>query len=185
MRRSQIVEGRRSALSLFQRAGIRLSQAETDGMEVSDFGLDNWPEEGAQIVTIVGTERVGLKLICLLPGQTLPEHWHSADGGELGKEETLRVLTGELLLYLSGGDGPARGFIPGGKQGSYRCRGERMMREGDQTTLAPDTLHWMQGGQGGCVVMSISSAATCARDPFTDPDVIRFPVIIEDIGEQQ
>lgn len=184
MLRSQIIEGKRRASPLFRRCGVPLAEAEIESMEVGDFGLNNWPDEGAQIVTLVGTDRVGLKLICLLPGQVLPEHWHTADGGELGKEETLRVLSGELLLYLPGGAlGDER--VPDGKAAYYRCRDERPMRAPDQITLIPDTPHWMRGGEGGCVLVSISSAATCARDPFSDPGVTRFPKIIEDMEGTQ
>ena len=183
MLRSDIVRGRKLSIPLFEKIGWNLNDAELNGMEVGDFGLNNWPKEGAQIVTVVGTDRVGLKLIALLPGQALPEHWHTADNGELGKEEILRVLHGEMFLFLEGGNGSVNGFIPEGKEDSYLCRDEHVMHAGDQVILLPDTAHWMQGGKEGCVVLSISSAATCARDPFRDPGVMRFPEIIEDVED--
>ena len=149
-------------------------------MEVADFGLGDYPRQGAQIATYVNTDRVGAKVICLLPGQTLPEHWHTAVGDDPGKEETLRVLYGALRLYLPGPDTLREGRMPRGKEDCYTCRQEVLLRATEQITLKPGVKHWLQGGEAGCVVWSISSAARCALDPFTDPHIRRVPEIIED-----
>lgn len=179
IKRSEVETGREAAVDLLKKAHIMLSDAERMSLEVADFGLTNWPAEGSQIATIVNTDRIGLKLICLLPGQTLPEHWHTAIGDTPGKEETLRVAYGTLRLYLPGVEMILEGRIPEGKEPVYTCRNEVILRAPEQITLIPGTKHWMQGGAEGTVVYSISSAATCPLDPFTDPTIKRMPEIME------
>jgi len=160
---------------MLAQAGVNTSDKEWAEMEVGDFGLGNWPLEGAQIVTFVNTAKVGFKVICLLPGQTLPEHWHTGEGTYPGKEETLRVLAGTLELGLPGESNLPAERIPAGKPASYTCRHTILLKAPGQITLQPGTKHWLRGGGDGAVVYSLSTLATCARDPFTDPEVRRFP----------
>lgn len=179
--RSQVKQGRAYTREMLAKAHVPVSDAEIEAMEVGDFGLSNWPSEGAQIVTFVNTNRVGFKAICLMPNQALPEHWHTAvEGDELGKEEILRVLYGTLRLYLPGDEGIREGVLPDGKESCYSCRSEHILKAGEQILLPPGIKHWMQGGEEGVVVYSISSAAHCQLDPFTDPNVVRVAKIIED-----
>lgn len=173
-------EGKGAAEALLKNAHVVLSRAEMDGMELADFGLGDWRTEGAQIATFLSTERVGFKVICLLPDQTLPEHWHTAVGDDPGKEETFRVVHGTLRLYLPGADTICEGHIPAGKAPWYTCRNERILCAPQQITLEPGVKHWLQGGEEGCVVYSISSTARCALDPFTDPAVRRTPAAARD-----
>lgn len=56
----------------------------------------------AEILTFFNTDRISYKIIVLLPGQTLPEHWHPPMGDDPGKEEIMRVRLGEVYLYVSG-----------------------------------------------------------------------------------
>lgn len=179
IRRSQVEEGKKQALLLLQKAQVLIDENELNTIDVADFGLQNYPQEGAQMITLLNTERVALKLICLLPGQTLPEHWHTAVGDDAGKEETFRVLYGTLRLYLPGNDTIQEGTMPKGKSVYYTCRKEQILRPPQQLTLSPGIKHWLQGGKEGCVVCSISSAAHCALDPFTDPNVQRITKIDE------
>ena len=65
--RSQVEQGREYTRKMLEKAGVLASEEEIESMEVGDFGLSNWPTEGAQIVTFVNTDRVGFKLICLMP----------------------------------------------------------------------------------------------------------------------
>lgn len=172
--------GQQEAAALFEKAGVALSESEIDEIEVADFGLSDFRVEGAQIATFADTQRVGFKVICLLPNQTLPEHWHTAFGDNPGKEETIRVLYGTFRLYLPGGDGPHEGFVPHSKQAMYTCRNEIIMRPTQQQYLPPGTKHWFQAGAEGAVVYSISSQASCPLDPFTDPNIVRVTKICDD-----
>lgn len=182
--RSQVEKGRAFAQEMLKKAHVLVQEAEINRMEVGDFGLSNWPAEGAQIVTFINTDRVGFKVICLMPDQTLPEHWHTAvEGDELGKQEILRVLYGTLRLGLPGEDGLTESVIPHGKENCYTCRTEKRLYAGEQILLEPGVKHWLQGGEEGVVVSSISSAAHCQLDPFTDPNVVRLAKIVED-GER-
>lgn len=175
MKYEQIAMGREKARQMIQQAQVNVSAQELDGMEITDFGLDYWPVEGAQIVTLLNTQNVGMKIICLFKGQSLPEHWHTGEGTYPGKEETLRVISGSLRLGLEGSPTLAESELPAGKPHCYTCRHVVLLAQTQQITLLPGSKHWMQGGEEGAVVYSISTMATCARDPFTDPNVRRFP----------
>ena len=178
--RSQVKAGQAYTRMMLDKSGVIASEEEIESMEVGDFGLSNWPHEGAQIITFVNTERVGFKLICLMPNQTLPEHWHTAtEGDALGKEEILRVLNGTLRLGLPGEEGLSDSVIPDGKTDYYTCRSVKNLYAGEQYLLSPGVKHWLQGGEEGVVLYSISSAAHCQLDPFTDPHVVRKVQIIE------
>ena len=168
------------SLPLFEQCGLRISAEEYTNIEIADFGLSDLFRQGAQIITLINTDRIGLKLICLLPGQTLPEHWHTSvlqDPVWDAKEETLRVLYGTLRLYLPGEDTLSNGFVPSGRECYYTCRNENILKSPDQVTMPPETKHWMQGGEDGTVFASVSTAATCVFDPFSDPEVVRITVM--------
>jgi D-lyxose ketol-isomerase len=88
------------AYEVIAATGFPLNTEDREHTVAADFGLSNLPAEGAQILTFFNTERISGKLIELLPGQTLPEHWHppvpDSQGTDPGKEETLRVVAGTL-----------------------------------------------------------------------------------------
>lgn len=173
-------ELQRQALALLERAGIRLAAEERARIEVADFGLGDPRHEGAQIFTFVQTDRYAAKVIVLLPGQTLPEHWHPPVGEDPGKQETVRVAWGTLYLV---GEGPAtalRARIPAGKEATYTLRHEQVLGPADGRTFRPGEKHWFQGGPEGAVVYSFSSVARDALDGFTDPAVQRVTRIEED-----
>jgi len=146
---------------------------------VADFGLGNWPAEGAQILTLFATERIAGKAIVLLPSQSLPEHWHVPVGDDPGKQEVLRVAAGSCCCVRPGGNALRFATIPGGKQDVYTCRNETVMGPGDQLVLEPGTKHWLQAGRQGAVVYSFSTCARDALDEFADPEVVRHTVIAD------
>lgn len=165
---------------LLDKANILYTLEELEQAEVTDFGLGNYPCEGAQIITFLNTHKVGCKVICLLDGQILPEHMHTASLGEEGKEETFRSAFGLTRLFLPGTDTDTDNApFPKGMDAVYTCRKEIALKPPDQITVPHDTPHWLMGGAGGCVVFSISSWARCALDPFTNPDIVRETVIID------
>jgi D-lyxose ketol-isomerase len=141
------------AAAMLAEAGIVLTPAEQEAIEVADFGLGDLERYGLEIVVYVNTERVCAKELVLFPGQTCPEHRHPPVEGEPGKEETFRVRRGLVHLHL--GDE------------------EIVLGPGDQHTISPDTLHWFQAGDEGAIVSEFSTRSRDETDVFTDPRVVR------------
>ena len=147
-------EARERAAAMLTEAGIALTAAERDAIEVADFGLGNLDETGLQIVVYVNSDRVCAKELVLFPRQTCPEHRHPPVGDDPGKEETFRCRTGVVHLHVEGED-------------------EIVLRPGEQWTIPPDTLHWFQAGDEGAVVSEFSTRSRDETDVFTDPRIVR------------
>ena len=147
-------EARTRAAAMLADAGIVLTPAEREAIEVTDLGLGRLEEIGVQIVVYVNTERVCAKELVLFPHQICPEHRHPSVGDDPGKEETFRCRTGVVHLHVEGHD-------------------EIVLRPGDQFTIPPDTLHWFQAGDDGAVVSEFSTRSRDETDVFTDPNIIR------------
>jgi D-lyxose ketol-isomerase len=135
-------------------AGIVLTPAEREEIEVADFGLGQLEETGLQLVVYVNTERVCAKELVLFPGQTCPEHRHPPIDGAPGKEETFRCRTGTVHLHIEGLD-------------------EIVLQPGEQWTIPPDTRHWFRAGSDGAIVSEFSTESRDESDVFTDPNIIR------------
>ena len=147
-------EARERAATMLAEAGIVLTPAEREAIEVADFGLARLDEIGLEIVTYVNTERVCAKELVLFPGQMCPEHRHPPVDGGPGKEETFRCRSGSVQLYVDG-------------------HGELVLRPGDQCTIPPDTLHWFRAGDKGAIVSEFSTQSRDEVDVFTDPRIVR------------
>jgi D-lyxose ketol-isomerase len=147
-------EARRRAGEMLADAGIVLTPAEREEIEVADFGLGRLEEVGLQLVVYVNTERVCAKELVLFPGQTCPEHRHPPVGADPGKEETFRCRAGSVLLWVDG-------------------QGQVELRPGDQFTIPPDTLHWFRAGAEGAVVSEFSTRSRDETDVFSDPLIVR------------
>ena len=168
-----------TAFGLMLRAGLVLRADERGLVEVADFGLGNLDEEGAQILTLVQTDRIGVKVIALTPWQALPEHWHPRVGDDPGKEETVRHIWGDLCVYTAGEPSVSAGRVPAGKGDVYTLRHEQVLAPGDQRTFTPGEKHWFQAGPRGAVAYSFSTTARDILDLFTDPAVERVTVVRE------
>jgi len=178
MQRELYEQARMRALAYFERAGIALTDTEKRNVEVADFGLNDLARTGLVLVTYLNTDRCCAKELVLFPGQTCPEHRHPATAAGEGKEETFRCRWGEVSLYVSGA--PAARSVarpPAGDEAHYTVFHEIALRPGQQYTLAPDTLHWFQGGPEGAVVSEFSTTSRDEADIFTDPRILRAPVI--------
>ena len=147
-------EARERAAAMLARAGIVLTPAERDAIEVTDLGLGRLEETGLQLLTYVNTERVCAKELVLFPRQICPEHRHPPVGDDPGKEETFRCRTGVVHLHIEGHD-------------------EIVLRPGEQFTIPPNTLHWFQAGANGAIVSEFSTRSTDEHDVFTDPEIVR------------
>jgi len=178
--RKEQKEGRNRAADMIREAGIYITDKEADSIEVVDFGLSQLEREGLQVVTLVQTERISVKVLALIPNQTEPEHWHPPVGDDPGKEETIRVVGGSMYFYVPGENTFRDGFLVKGKEHFYTVRHEVFMRPGDQITLAPGTKHWFQAGSDGVVMYSFSTIARDVLDKFTDPDIVRTTRVIDE-----
>lgn len=178
--RSQQRDLQQRAARLCEKAGVVLTEEERARIEVADFGLGFPEREGAQIFTFVQTNRYAAKIIALLPGQSLPEHWHPPVGDDPGKQETIRVAWGTLFVGVAGPRVALHGRIPAGKEAFYTLRYEVVLGPAGSRTFDPGEKHWFQGGPEGVLVYSFSSVVRDVRDGFTDPAVERITRIQED-----
>ena len=175
MKREVYEQQKQAALDYFEKAHIVLTDAEKDGIEVADYGMDIVNDVGLQLITYVNTQRVCAKEMVLLPSQTCPEHWHVDTDGMQGKEETFRCRYGTVYLYV---DGEPKDKIQAKKPGTeVTVFNEIILNEGEQHTLMPYTKHWFQGGPKGAVISEFSTRSTDETDVFTDKRIIRIPVI--------
>jgi len=148
------VEARARAAAMLAEAGIALTPAEREAIEIADFGLGDLERYGLQIVVYVNTERVCAKELVMFPGQTCPEHRHPPVDGEPGKEETFRVRRGAVHLHVDGA-------------------GDILLGPGEQYTVPPNTLHSFEAGDEGAIVSEFSTTSRDALDVFTDPGIVR------------
>jgi len=178
--RVQFERAQKRAGEMILTSGIQMTEEElAGGIEVVDFGLNDLEKEGAQILTLVQTERISVKVLALFPYQTEPEHWHPPVGDDPGKEETIRIISGTCYFYIPGEASVKEGFIPKGKGDYYTVRKEMVLKPADQITLDPGVKHWFQAGSEGTVMYSFSTIARDALDGFTDPEVERITKIID------
>jgi len=175
--RQAYLGAQKRAIEALRPSGLSFTDQELERIEVADFGLSDVNREGAQILTLVQTERLSVKVLILFPQQTEPEHWHPPIGEDPGKEETIRVLTGTLYLYLPGDATLKQCQIPEGKERFYTSRSELIMGKNCQVTLKPGTKHWFQAGAEGAVLFSFSTAVRDLIDQFSDPNVVRVTKI--------
>lgn len=166
---------RSKTFELFEKAHIALTDSEKENLEIADFGLGDVFTTGLELITYVNTERVCAKEMVLLPGQTCPEHGHPPLNGYFGKEETVRCRYGTLYLYVAGESTENPHCQP--PRGSYTVRHEIVLNPGEQYTIYPGMLHWMQSGNEGAVFSEFSTKNRDNYDTFTDLNVKRTPVV--------
>ncbi|MEM6160067.1 D-lyxose/D-mannose family sugar isomerase [Erwinia sp. P6884] len=161
---------------LLQKAGIVLTDGEKNAIEVTAFGLPDYPLSGLQLVTYFNSPRYCAKELVLFPGQTCPEHRHPPFNGTPGKQETFRCRWGEVYLFVDDLSLTlSQGEIapPDDAAQWYSCQRYILLRPGEQYTIAPNTRHWFQAGKKGAVVSEFSSESRDDLDIFTDPRVSR------------
>ena len=177
--REQLKATQQKAAEMIRQSGITIADDEASKIEVVDFGLSNLEREGVQVLTLVQTERISVKVLVLFPNQTEPEHWHPPVGNDPGKEETVRIIAGTVYFYIPGEDTFIKGFIVEGKDDCYTMRKEVVMQPSDQITLASGKKHWFQTRETGAVMYSFSTIARDALDQFTDPKIGRFTEVVD------
>ncbi len=171
--RAEYTAAQNRAAAIIRESGICINDKAVQKVEVADFGLSRLDVEGAQVLTIVATDRIAVKIIVLFPNQTLPEHWHPRVGEDPGKEETVRAISGTVRFYIGGDKNMSEGFVPAGQEDNYTVRHEIILKPGGQITLEPGTKHWFQAADEGAVMYSFSSVARDVLDGFTNPNIER------------
>ncbi len=174
MKRKDYLEAVARALSIYEKAGIVLTDEEKKNVEVADFGLNDLENIGLEIVTYINTERVCAKEMVLFPGQTCPEHMHVEGENSDGKEETFRVRYGKVYLYVSGERNVEDVVLPPTDVTVFH---RVTLNPGEQYTIVPRTLHWFTAGEDGAVVSEFSTHSTDETDVFTDKRITRLPVV--------
>lgn len=176
-------EARGIAWRMVREAGVAVREEEFERIEVADLGLGELPFTGLQILTLVSTEWLAVKLLILRPRQFFAQHRHPPSPAENypGKQESFRGQWGEAYLYVPGEPTPSPSANPPSHRRAY-CTvwHEVPLRPGDQYICPPNTWHWFQAGSQGAVVWSFSSKATDAQDEFTDPQVVRQTVVVDE-----
>jgi D-lyxose ketol-isomerase len=182
--RTEYKHARQRAAEMLRKTGIALRPNEIENIEVADFGLSELEISGAQIVTLVNTDKIAAKLLVLFPHQTEPEHTHPRLGEYAGKEETVRCEWGELYLYGPGEPTPdPKGHPPAHRRHTYTVWHEVVLHPGEQITFQPGTPHWFQAGPDGAVMWSFSTKAIDVQDIFADPDIRRETIIDQAAGQ--
>ena len=148
-------QARELARGYYAKAGIILTESESENIEVADFGLNDLANTGLQIVTYINTERCCAKEMVLFPDQMCPEHLHPPVNGNDGKEETFRCRFGTVYLYIDGKNDAI------------------VLNPGEQYTIFPNTKHWFKAGANGAVVSEFSTRSVDKADIFTNPNIIR------------
>ncbi|MDD3706256.1 MAG: D-lyxose/D-mannose family sugar isomerase [Clostridiaceae bacterium] len=180
IKRDEYVRHQKEALEYIEKANVVISNEEKEQISVNDFGLNDLANQGAEILTFFNTDRISYKIIVLLPGQTLPEHWHPPMGDDPGKEEIMRVRSGEVYLYVSGEPTEnIKAKVPKKSAEYYTVYHQITMRPGEQVILNPGVIHWFQSGPEGAVIDDYSTCARDILDGFTDPNVKRITEIEE------
>lgn len=176
--RSQVKAAQARTAEILKEAGIALSTEEREQVEVASFGLDDLETEGLQLVTYVNTDRYCAKELVLFPSQTCPEHKHPPVGHDPGKMETFRCRAGKVYLYVEGESAKSiQALIPQRSKDYYTVSHEIVLHPGQQYTILPGILHWFQAGEEGAVISEFSSTSRDEFDIFTDPNIVRIPMM--------
>ncbi len=181
LKRSQVKKAQERTLVILSEAGIDLTKAEKERIEIAEFGLGELERTGLELLTYENNDRYCAKELVLFPRQTCPEHKHPPIGANPGKQETFRCRKGKVWLYIEGPETNEIGaVIPEGSDNYYTVFNEIELNPGDQFTIPPNTLHWFQAGDQGAIVSEFSSSSHDESDIFTDSRIERIPKIIED-----
>jgi|SRR5579862_211655 len=175
---AEVEDARSRAANALSDAGIVVTAAEREAIEVVDFGLSRLDELGLEVVVYVNTDRVCAKELVLFPNQTCPEHRHPPFESTPGKEETFRCRHGLVYLYVEGEPaGAPAARIGDDDRIHFTVWREVVLRPGQQHTIPPDTLHWFQAGREGAIVSEFSTTSRDDLDVFTDPRIRRATVV--------
>ena len=69
MKKAEVLEAKKKALEMYEKASIVLTQQEKENIEIADFGLGKFYDTGLSIVTYINTELCCAKEMVLHEGQ--------------------------------------------------------------------------------------------------------------------
>lgn len=180
MKRSEINAAHRAALTCFTRHHWTLPPAPR--WDITDFGLRDFPRLGLSVVNLATEAEYCEKLMYARRGQTTPCHTHAK------KKEDIICRSGELTVKLwpkkpgAGAALPATLEVPvNGAKTTVRTGEPLVLAAGSRVTLVPGIWHEFYPTSDECVIGEVSTANDDLHDNFfLNPDVGRFPEIIED-----
>ena len=148
MTRSEVGAARREVFAQLTHAGL---VPDPDlAIEIADFGLGHYAQEGLGLVVRVNEPEYCSKWLTLSPGQSCPRHYHRL------KKETFFVLKGEVELEA---DGEVIHLAPG-----------------QRFTILPGVRHAFSS-RAGAVIEEVSTHDENSDSYFDNPAVIRDPII--------
>jgi D-lyxose ketol-isomerase len=179
--RTELRQAQARSAEMLATAGIVITPQERENIEVAEVGLGELERTGLQLVVYENNPRYCAKELILFPRQSFPEHLHPPVGDEAGKMETFRCRWGKVYLYVEGPPTPQPHCQPPpGSEAFYHVWHEIELTPGEQHTIPPNTWHWFQAGDEGCIVSEFSSTSRDELDVFTDPRVKRLTEVVED-----
>ncbi len=179
--RKEYLEYKELGLKYLEKTNVIIREEEKEKIEVADFGLSDLNNFAIITLTFFNTERISAKVIIVPPRRICPEHWHPPIAHDPGKEEIMRLRWGTLYLYVEGEKTVnPKAILPEYRKNYFTVWHEIIMKPGDQYYLAPGIKHWFQSGDEGAVIDDYSTCSRDALDQFTDPDIVRIPVIKEE-----
>jgi D-lyxose ketol-isomerase len=164
---------------MLARAGLAITPAELARIEVADFGLADLERTGLQLLTYVNTDRYCAKELMLFPGTDLvPSIAIRPSAASLARWRR-SAAAGARCISSSRGfrRRPTPRVRQRGVEAYYTVFHELLLLPGDQYTIPPDTLHWFQAGAEGALVSEFSSTSRDELDVFTDPRIVRIPIV--------
>jgi len=166
---SEYTSAQLTAAEMIQESGIYITLAEIQQIEVVDFNLNHHSVEGVQRLTLLQTDHICVQIFVLFPHQIQPELCHPPFKDNPGKEETFRVISGSIFLYLPGGDQLNESIIPAGKRRFFTSHKEIILQPGAQITIQAGTRHWYRADSEGGIMFCFSNGSYENRDKFSDP----------------
>lgn len=151
MKRSEVVAAQAQVRRQLEDAGLALTP--DTQIEIADFGLNRFNQEGLGIVIRANEAEYCSKWLTLFPGQECPMHYHKL------KKETFFALDGEVELVA---DGQTIRLTPGQ---SY--------------TLKPGVNHSFRS-EVGAVIEEVSTHDLNSDSYFDNADIVRDPIVEED-----
>lgn len=142
---------------------------------VADFNLKNFVDVGmAGIFWIINTKHkyTGVEMF-LLPGQSIPEHWHVATKDASTKFESCHVRYGSITLFTEGEAKPdVADRIPQYQREIVKARKEKVLNPGEIGFAEKEgEKHWFKAGPEGAIMTEYATVHDGDGVRFSDPSI--------------